>query len=82
MKQIQAVESLTLSLIDDWNDSNPVERLNPELIKLIDYYLLLAYVAGTDGLGDYLLKILDKASANHHMITIKYLNDMIKLYEP
>lgn len=89
MKQIQAVEKISQSFIESWNDSNPTERLNPELIKLVEYYFHLVFVAGLDGLAGYLLKDLESGfeskkakSIKGYNVGIRHMMNLIKEYNP
>ncbi len=84
MKQIRAVEELTLAFLDSWNDSNPTQRLSLELIKLIDYHFHLAFVAGCDGISEYIVKDLKKFNAikNRNVVSINQTIELIERYEP
>jgi len=84
MEQIQVVEKISHSFIESWNDQNPTRRLDPELIKLLDYHFLLTFVAGLDGLAGYLLKELEKENfrSRSHTIGIRAVQELIKSYKP
>lgn len=83
MKQQQAVEKISQALIESWNDSNPVHRLNGELIEKFKEHLQYAYVTGVDDLAEKMLRILkNDENAKKHTISIRYLQDQIKTFEP
>ncbi len=84
MKQIPAVEKLILDFCDNWNDSDPIQRLSPEIIELIEYYFHLAFVAGCDGISEYILKDFHRADSikDRHVVSIKQTIELIERYEP
>ena len=84
MKQIPAVKELILSFLEEWNDSNPTQKLNPDLIKLIEYYFHMAFVAGCDGISEYIVKDLKKCNTikNRHVVSINQTIELIERYEP
>ena len=58
MERPKTVDNLIMSLLESWNDNNPKEKLNEELINLISQTINMAYVAGVDELSFVLLIFL------------------------
>ena len=85
MKQINAIQKLEHSFIESWNDSNPIERLNPELINLVNTHLHYAFIAGLEGLSSYLIRDLDVMASKPQKCTtvgIRAMQELISTYTP
>jgi len=79
MIRSKTVENLKLSLLESWNDSNPKEKLDKDLIDLIDAHLNMAYTSGVDELSFKLLPVLDKKK--NSQISKYYIRSLIMNFE-
>ena len=61
-------EKILISLIEVWNDNNPTERLNPDLIRIIDEHLKYAYTTGTEQMNKMIIKRLELIADVHGVI--------------
>ena len=85
MKQIETVNQLTIAFNESWNDSNPTERLNPELIDQVNTHFHYAFVAGLDAISERLLtyfKQYQSVSNQRNVISINDVRRMIEKFEP
>ena len=80
MKQAEAVNLWTLSIIEDWNENNLTQKLSPELISIIDVHLRRAFVSGVDAMA---AEIIPKLNAQENsQISKHYIKSLIQNFEP
>ena len=52
-------DQILISLIETWNNENLLNRLNPELIKLINDHIGYAYTVGTEQMNKKIVNRLE-----------------------
>ena len=64
-------EKLLIDLIENWNDSNTIDRLNPDLIRLIGTYLEYSYTIGGEQMKKEILKRMELIADVNGIIRLK-----------
>jgi|GEM_PF-4089999 len=75
--EYNASEKLIQCFLEDWNDRNPNEKLDPDIIDMITDYLRYSYVAGWDDLRIKIERRLNNYSGpniNKHLL-LKQMHD-------
>jgi len=77
MVEFKTRDKLSESFLEEWNEQNPENKLDPDIIKKISNYLRIAYVAGWDDHRILVDKLLNgpRLSINKHFF-MKWLNDL------
>lgn len=82
MERPKTVDNLIIALLESWNDNNPKEKLNEELIDLISSGYNMAYVAGVDELSFVLLNKLQADESTCSQISKEYIKSIIMNHKP
>lgn len=77
MVEFKTKDKLLESFLEEWNEQNPENKLDPDIIKKISSYLRIAYVAGWDDHRILVDKLLNGPglSINKYFF-LKWLNDL------
>ena len=71
-------EKILIALIETWNDNNQIDRLNPDLIRLMGTHIGYAYVAGGEQVNKAITKRLELIADENRMIKLDVALEIIK----
>ncbi len=78
----KAADEITNSLIEMWNDENPLHKLNGELLPLISNHIRYAYVAGWEAMRKQVKDIVkDTKPYKNHTISRYFLMARLEFLE-
>ena len=84
MNHDDILQNLLDTFIDQWNDSNPTQRLSRSLVNLIDLFLGMALTVGYErayrevsGILDAEQKLVRADGSRRNAISINFLRDKL-----